>query len=118
MAKRGRGARIKGAAFERKIAEELTALTEFSWKRGLGQTRRGGAEVPDVHCDDLKHIHIEVKRQKQCSIKAAMRQAVGDVEESGKLPIVITKDDRQPIYVTMRFEEWVDLFNAYLQPYK
>lgn len=117
MAKRGRGARVKGAAFERKLAKLLTEATKYEFKRGLGQARRGGGEISDVYSDDVPGIHIEAKRQVKCNIKAAMRQALNDIEKSGneKIPIVITKDDREEILVTMNFDDWVSWFALALE---
>lgn len=115
MAKPGRGARIKGASFERELGKLLSERTGYTWKRGLGQTRRGGQEVSDVMCDELPKFHIEAKRQIRCNIKAAIAQADNDVKESNKTPIVITKDDRGDILVTMHFEDWVNMFNSHIK---
>ena len=112
MASRGRGARLKGAAFERLLAKYFTDNTPIQAKRGIGQTRMGGAEVSDV---DMPIIHIEAKRQKKCNVKAALRQAIGDAEINGKIPVAITKDDREEILCTMRLDDWIDFFNAYIK---
>jgi len=109
MASRGRGARAKGANFERELAKIIQAATGLDAKRGLAQTRGGGAEVSDVEVD---YIHIEAKRHKRCNIKAALRQAITDSTVSGKIPVVITKDDREPILVTMLMEDWIEFFKA------
>lgn len=111
MASRGRSARVKGATFERDLAKYFTDKTKLEAKRGLGQTRFGGAEVSDV---DIPHFHIEAKRQKRCRIKAAMQQAVDDSNVNGKIPVAITKDDRADILCTMRLDDWIKLFNAYI----
>lgn len=113
MAGRGRGARLKGANFERQLAKILTEKTKFEWSRGLGQTRRGGAEVCDVCSDALPDLHIEAKRQKKCNIKAAMAQALNDIQGTAKTPVVITKDDHGDILVTMQMDAWIDYFNAW-----
>ena len=63
MASRGAGARAKGANFERWLANFISDKTELEAKRGLAQTRGGGAEVSDVSVD---YIHIEAKRHKRC----------------------------------------------------
>lgn len=110
MAKPGRGARLKGANFERLLAKKLSDALGIEFKRGLGQTRKGGAEIADVVSDELTGIHIEAKRHIRCNIKAAMRQAVDDSQDTGKIPIVITKDDHSDILVTMKFEDWVGTF--------
>lgn len=112
MATRGRSARIKGATFERDLAKYFTDKTPFEAKRGIGQTRSGGAEVSDV---DIPIIHIEAKRQKVCRIKAALEQAIQDANINGKIPVAITKDDRADIICTMRLDDWIHFFNAYLE---
>ena len=121
MASRGRGARAKGFQFERDIAKAFSDTTGEEFKRGLGQTRGGGADVPDVlpACGVLADlIHIECKRQKLCSIKGAMKQAVADIGEFTKVPIVVTKDDRKETLVTMKFQDFLPMFNAWLQNQK
>ena len=112
MASKGRSARIKGAAFERHLAKYFTENTSLDAKRGIGQTRSGGAEVSDV---DMPILHIEAKRHARCNIKAALRQAIQDANVNGKIPVAITKDDRQDILCTMRLDDWIHLFNAYLK---
>jgi hypothetical protein len=111
MASRGRGARIKGATFERHLAKYFTDNTEFEAKRGIGQTRMGGSEVSDV---DMPVVHIEAKRHKRCHIKSALRQAIEDANINGKIPVAITKDDRADILCTMRLEDWIHFFNAFI----
>lgn len=112
MASRGAGARRKGAQFERDLAKLISDKTGIEAKRGLGQTRAGGEEVSDV---DMDIVHIEAKRHKRCNIKAALRQSISDANVNGKIPIAITKDDREPILCTMLFEDWILLLNAYLE---
>lgn len=114
MASRGRGARAKGANFERELAKKFNQhflKDYFESKRGLGQTRGGGEEVADV---EMPYIHVEAKRHKRCNIKAALNQAIEDTEDKEKLPVAITKDDRKPILVTMLFEDWIELFKSYV----
>jgi hypothetical protein len=81
-------------------------------KRGLGQTRGGGEEIADV---EMPYIHVEAKRQKRCSIKAALNQAIEDSEGKEKFPVAITKDDRKPILVTMLFSDWIKIFEKYVE---
>jgi Holliday junction resolvase len=110
MASRGKGARIKGANFEREIAKLLTLETGVEFKRGLGQTRKGGEEVSDVQSDKFPQYHFELKRQQRCNIKRAMEQAMEDTKESGKIPIVVSKEDQGELLVTMRMENWLSFF--------
>ena len=111
MASRGRGARTKGAAFERELAKYFTENTKLTAKRGIGQTRSGGSEVSDV---DMPIIHVEAKRHKRCNIKAALRQAIDDANINGKIPVAITRDDRADILVTMKLDDWIDMFNSFI----
>ena len=117
MASRGRGARAKGFQFERDIAKLFSDATGREFKRGLGQARGGGADVPDVLPSDsllAAAIHIECKRQKVCSIKAAMKQADDDIGDDDKAPIVVTKDDRKDTLVTMKLDDFLPMFSAWL----
>lgn len=118
MAKsKGRAARRKGHNFEREMANKLKDATGYHFHRGLGQTRSGGTETADVMCDGFKDIlHIECKRQKRVNIKAAYQQAVGDAPDRTK--VIITKNDREPIMVTMEFDEWLPLFKLWLDSAK
>ena len=116
MASRGRGARVKGAQFERDIAKRLTELTDgtYQFKRGLGQSRGALLEGADVQCEDLDEIiHIECKRHKRSPIKPALQQAIRDCGKAA--PIFITKDDRQPELVTMKLEDWEPMFLAWVE---
>lgn len=111
MATRGRSARLKGHNFEREMANRLTSDTGFSFKRGLSQTRGGSEEVADLVCDQLPSLHFECKRGKRCNIKAAYAQAKDAVLD--EMPIIITKEDRQPTFVTMAYEDWIILFKGW-----
>ena len=112
MASRGRGARAKGAAFERHLANYFNDNSPLEAKRGIGKSRIGGSEVSDV---DMEIVHIEAKRHKRCNIKAALRQAIADADLNGKIPVAITKDDREDILCTMRLDDYIHFFNAYIE---
>lgn len=118
MASRGRGARQKGFQFERDLAKMLTERLSIPFKRGLGQTRNGGAEVCDVYSEEIPWLHIEAKRQKKCNIKAALKQAIEDIGEQKKFPVAITKDDHEDILVTMKLGDWMELFSAAMESLK
>jgi hypothetical protein len=114
MATRGRGARIKGAQFERDIANLLTEKTGIEFKRGLAQTRGGGSEVADVTAPSLlTPVHFELKRQQRCNIKGAYAQAVNDAPPKA-IRVIVTKEDRSDTLVTMELSQWIEFFNAWL----
>lgn len=101
----GRSSQAKGAAGER----ELAALLR---KRGY-DTQRGGSlsfgEVPDVM--GLPGVHIEVKRVERLNVPEAMHQAVRDAEKfQDGVPTLFHRRNREPWLVTMRLDDWLDLY--------
>lgn len=87
----------KGKTFERWVAaalRELLRLPREQSRRGVTQSRGGGAEVPDVEVHDLP-IHFECKHAKKITHREALRQAVCDLSTSGqsalKLPVSVVK---------------------------
>jgi len=90
--------RNKGKTWERFVARQWSLATGVSTLRGLGQPRSGG-EVPDVDADGW---WIEAKREHKCSPLAALAQAELACGKSGRLPIVVYKDDHLPACVALR----------------
>jgi Holliday junction resolvase len=101
----GKRSRRKGAAGEREAAAALTEATGRTFTRGLGQARRGGAEVPDVVCESVPRLHVEVKRGKRPSLWAAREQAMADCKASGRTPIVLARRDRDRWVVLLDLDD-------------
>ena len=101
----GRGSQRKGAAGER----ELAALLR---QHGY-EIERGGfcfGEVPDLV--GLPGVHIEVKRVERLNVGEAMNQAIRDAEKfQDGAPALFHRRNRQPWLVTMRFEDWMGMYN-------
>ncbi len=97
----------KGSQGER----EFAALCR---KHGFENVRRGqqfnGLEGKDVV--GLEGIHIEVKRVERLNIDEAMRQAIRDSKE-GEIPIVAHRRNREGWKVTMRAEDWFEMYKAW-----
>lgn len=89
--------RAKGARGEREAAKVLTKWTGVEWRRGIQQTRHGGAEGADVEPAEphpyWSRLHIEVKRGARIDVVAAWRQAARDAEKRGLVPIVLFRAD-------------------------
>ena len=98
----GKLSRRKGHAFEREIAAELRALG-FEAKRGLSQSRGGGAEEADVV--GAPGYHIECKRGKKPNLRAALLQAIDDADR-GQVPVAVIKDDRAEAILIIRWEDF------------
>lgn len=101
----GKASQRKGAEGERELASLL---------RGHGyEVRRGGSlffgEVPDLI--GLPGIHIEVKRVERLDLHGAMGQAIRDADRfhDGK-PTVFHRRSRAPWLVTMRLDDWLELY--------
>jgi hypothetical protein len=103
--------RTKGAAFERGLASVLRSVWPEA-RRGIGQAR-SSKEVPDVDCTPY---WVEAKHRKRVSIGAAFAQAKRDTD--GRAPLVITRENRGPILVTLELEEFLLLVEGQPQiPY-
>lgn len=94
--------KTKGGKFERDIAQKLAKFWPDA-KRGLGQARSGD-EVSDV---EGTPFWIECKHWRKCSPNTAYDQA--EKATDGRPVLVVTKDDRRPVLVTMTLDEWMDL---------
>ena len=84
----GKASRTKGHGFEREAARDMQLVYPTA-KRGIGQSRGGGAELPDV---DGTPFHIECKRGVKVNVRAALRQAQRDSQ--GRPVLVLVKEDR------------------------
>lgn len=97
----------KGKRFELEIAAKLR---EMGYDARRTQQYSGKTEeASDVV--GLNGIHIECKHVEQMRLYEWMAQAVRDSKDT--LPIVIHKQNRKPILVTMLFEDWMKLYEAY-----
>lgn len=96
--------RSKGARGEREIA---ALLREYGYNTRRGQQYSGASGDPDVV--GLPGIHIEVKRRERLDLYAAMEQAVRD-HRHDTLPTVMHRKDGEGWLVTMRLDDWMQLY--------
>lgn len=96
--------REKGARFERTLAKKLK---EYGYDARRGQQYCGANGDADVV--GLPGIHIEAKAVERLNIYNAMEQAVNDKKDY-EVPAVFHKKNHKPILVTMRLEDWIDLY--------
>ena len=103
--KRGRASRNKGANAERELANIL---------KDMGfDVRRGYVFQHESDIVGLKGIHPEVKRVEKLNIEKAMEQAAIEAIKRGDgVPTVFHRRDRGEWLVTMRLDEWVDLYRG------
>lgn len=98
----------KGKEFEREVASDMRgAMPGCNARRGLCQSRGGGAESADVV---VPFFHVECKRGKRPNIPAAIEQAIADCAGGDHLwPLVVSRADRQYALATMPLSAFLDL---------
>lgn len=102
----GKRSRDKGKRGEREAAELLRDIFPEA-RRGLSQSRGGGAEEPDI-VGLGRPWHIEVGVGATVSPVAKMLQAIRDAKE-GSMPVVLSRRDRCQWMVTLRWSDFADL---------
>lgn len=97
--------RVKGAAFERQVANLLHDELGIKFERILDQTRtRHLADLRPVDCDDFPFV-IECKRYESGPFQQAWwDQACTAALVAGKLPIVVYRFDRQDLRARMHLD--------------
>jgi len=105
----GKSAQRKGSNGERELAALLKA-------RGYDLERGGSLSFgrkPDL--SGLPGIHMEVKRVEHLNVPAAMKQAIQDSARfQDGMPTVFHRRNREPWLVTMRLEDWIQVYTGRL----
>ena len=106
QSRRGKSARNKGQRGERLLRD----IFNF---HGY-ETRRGDCFRHESDVVGLPGIHVEVKFQEHLNLREAMEQAIEEAErKDGGIPTVFHKKSRQPFLVTMRIDDWMELYKAW-----
>ena len=98
----------KGNRFERQLAG---MLRDYGYDCRRGQQFCGANGDADV--EGLPFIHIEAKHVEKMRLYDWMEQAKRDSKGSGKLPTVFHKKNHAEVLVTMRFEDWMQVYKEY-----
>ena len=100
----------KGARFERLLASKLRGYG-YECRRGQQYSGNNG----DADVVGLPGIHIEAKAREKMCLYEWVAQAVRDAEAGGKgnLPVVFHKKNNADILVTMRLEDWINLYREW-----
>lgn len=99
----------KGARFERELASKLRA--EGYECRRSAQYAGNTGDAADVI--GLPGIHIEAKHQETMRLYEWMAQAIRDSQKSGNLPAVFHRKNNADLLVTMRFEDWMQIYREW-----
>lgn len=92
--------RQKGARGERELANILKSYGYKESRRGQQYCGSNG----DADVVGLPGIHIECKRVEKLNLEKAMEQ---------EKAVVFHRKDRKSWLVTMKLEDWMELFQAY-----
>jgi hypothetical protein len=88
-------------------------------KAGFENVQRGG-QLPFqkgkalADAIGLAFVHQEVKNVERLNVRAAMEQSISDCHE-GEMPILAHHVNRKGWLVTMRAEDWFNLYRAWLE---
>lgn len=107
----GRAEREKGKRGERMVASLFKDYGYDAHRTAQFKGKTGDAG--DV--EGVPGLHIEVKFQEKMHLYDWTEQAVRDSEANGKgnKPAVFHKASNKPLLVTMRFEDWIELFREW-----
>ena len=98
----------KGARFERLLASKFR---EYGYEaRRTAQYCGNTGEAADVI--GLPFIHVEAKHQERMQLYDWIAQAVRDAKE-GNIPCVFHKKNNCDILVTMKLEDWFELYREW-----
>lgn len=107
----GKMSREKGKRFER----EVSALFR-DWGYEAHRTAQFKGKTGDAgDVEGVPGIHIEAKHQERMCLYDWIEQSERDAaaEKEGNLPIVIHKANNKPVLVSMKFEDWILLYNEW-----
>jgi Holliday junction resolvase len=103
--------RAKGAAGERELARKLN---EYGFDTRRTVQYNGKAEEGQADLVGLEGIHIECKRVERLNLYDAMAQAIHDAKD-GELPSVFHRKNHSEWLVTMRLQDWMELYKEYYE---
>lgn len=99
--------RSKGARGEREAA---TLFREYGYDVHRTAQRTGVTGTADI--EGAPGIHVEVKRRESLNVYDAMAQAVRD-HKGNTLPVVMWRKNDCEWLMTMRFEDWMELYRVW-----
>lgn len=112
----GKFSRDKGKRGELYVVDKFK---EYGYKcRRTAQYKGNTGQAQDV--EGIDYIHVEVKFVERFNVYNAMEQAIRDssLSERKAFPAVFHKKNRTELMVTMKFEDWIKLYNSYYSDMK
>ena len=100
----------KGARFERQLAS-LFREYGYTDSRRTAQYCGNTGDASDVV--GLPGIHVEAKHVEQMRLYDWIDQAKRDSKDTGNLPAVFHKKNNHEILVTLRFDDFMNIYREY-----
>jgi hypothetical protein len=102
----GKLSRTKGANYERSLSKL------FKEKMHGADIRRGlqfrGASKDVVADVENPIFWIECKRGIKPSVRGALKQAIADSDKTGKIPLAVIRDDKQPAFCVLLLDDFLE----------
>lgn len=97
----------KGARFERQLAS-IFRVHGYSDARRTAQYCGNTGDASDVV--GLPGIHVEAKHQEKMRLYDWVEQAKRDAAGTGEMPVVFHKKNHAEVLVTMRLDDFMELY--------
>ncbi len=94
--------------------ELVRKLKEYGFDTRRSVQYNGKADDGQADLVGLKGIHIESKRVERLNLYDAMAQAIHDAKD-GELPSVFHRKNHSEWLVTMRLQDWMELYKEYFE---
>ena len=94
--------------------ELVRKLKEYGFETRRSVQYNGKADDGQADLVGLPNIHIEAKRVERLNIYDAIAQAVHDAKD-GELPTVFHRKNHSEWLVTMRLQDWMDLYKEFYE---
>ena len=112
MASRGRGARNKGATFERALSKKLSSAFGIDVKRTGGTERSKIVNKGDVNASKyiktiLNDFFWEAKNRESWSIIDWYKKACDDAQGTVLKPVVVATKNQEKDYVFMSLDDFI-----------
>ena len=94
--------------------ELVRKLKEYGFDTRRSVQYNGKADDGQADLVGLPNIHIESKRVERLNLYDAMAQAIHDAKD-GELPTVFHRKNHSEWLVTMRLDDWMQLYKEYFE---
>lgn len=94
--------------------ELVRKLKEYGFDTRRSVQYNGKADDGQADLVGLAGIHVEAKRVEKLNLYDAMAQAIHDAKD-GELPTVFHRKNNSEWLVTMRLDDWMQLYKEYYE---